>query len=80
MNVPRMSLISSGALELFKCAAVIIEQHLVRLKERPLSVQDNYMLRKEIDYLPEFPICLLKRRLRAVTLDGNSSNPAGVID
>ncbi len=38
------------------------------------------MLRKEIDQLLQFPVSLLQSRLRSVALDGDSSNPAGVID
>src|ERR1700730_4259581 len=43
MKVPLMSLITSRALHLFKGMSVIVEQHLVRLKQRPLGVQDQDM-------------------------------------
>jgi hypothetical protein len=38
------------------------------------------MLRKEIYELPELPLVLPEFLLRALLLDGNSGNPAGVID
>src|SRR5216683_848075 len=40
MKVPLMSLISSRALHLFKRMSVIVEQPLVRLKQKSLGVQD----------------------------------------
>src|SRR5690348_5121994 len=80
MKVPLNSLISARALHLFKRAAVVIEHHLVRLNQRPRPVKDNHVLRQEIDQLPELPIRLLERRLRSIALDGDSSNPAGIID
>jgi len=38
------------------------------------------MLRKEIDDLPQLPIGLLERRLRSIALDGDASDPTGIID
>src|SRR5216683_1571116 len=38
------------------------------------------MLRKEIYELPELPLVLSELLLRPLLLDGNSGNPAGVID
>src|SRR5947209_13158667 len=38
------------------------------------------MLRKEIYELPELPLVLPQSLLRALLLDGNSGNPAGVLD
>src|SRR5712664_1071736 len=63
MKVPVMSLISSRALHLFKGISVIVEQHLVRLKYKSLSVQDQKMLRKEIYELPELPLVLPESEL-----------------
>ena len=68
MNVPLDSLSGPRALHLFQRAAVEVEQHLVRLKESPLRVQDDHMLRKEVDQLPELPIGLSECRLRSVAL------------
>src|SRR5438132_10513424 len=80
MKVPLMSLISSRALHLFKGMSVIVEQPLVRLKQKSLCVQDQDMLRKKIYELPELPLVLPEFLLRALLLDGNSGNPAGVVD
>ena len=68
MNVPLNSLSGPRALHLFQRAAVEIEQHLVRLKEISLSIQDDHMLGKEVDQLPELPISVSERRLRSVAL------------
>src|SRR5947209_4043677 len=38
------------------------------------------MLRKEIYELPELPLVLPQSLLRALLLNGNSGNPAGVVD
>ena len=68
MNVPLNSLSGPRASHLFQRAAVEIEQHLVRLKESPLSVEDDHMLGKEVDQLLQFPIGMSERRLRSVAL------------
>src|SRR4029077_12798681 len=80
MKVPHMSLIGSRALHLFKGMSVIVEHHLVRLKQKSLSVQDQDMLRKEIYELPELPLVLPEFVLRPLSLDGDSGNAARVID
>src|SRR5207302_1996457 len=67
-------------LHLFKGMSVIVEQPLVRLKQKSLCVQDQDMLRKKIYELPELPLVLPEFLLRALLLDGNSGNPAGVVD
>ena len=38
------------------------------------------MLRKEINELPELPLVLPEFLLRALSLDGNSGDAAGVVD
>ncbi len=68
MNVPLNSLSGPRALHLFQRAAVEIEQHLVRLKESSLSVQDDHMMGKEVDQLPQFLVGLSERGLRWVAL------------
>ncbi len=67
VNVPLNSLSSSRALHLFQ-ASVEIEQRLVRVNESSLRVQDDHVLRKEVDELSKFPIGVLERRLRSVAL------------
>ena len=58
MNVPLDSLSGSRALHLFQRAAVEIEQRLVRVNESSLGVQDDHMLGKEVDQLPQFLVLL----------------------
>src|SRR4029077_18303969 len=80
MKVPLMPLIGSRALHLFKRMSVIVEQHVVRVQQNSLTVQDQDVLRKEIYQLPELPLVLSEFLLRALLLNGNSGNPAGVVD
>ena len=68
MNVSLDSFRGPVALHLFQRAPVEIEQHLIRLNELPLGVQNDHMLRKEIDQLPQFLIGVPKRRGRRVAL------------
>ena len=61
VNVPLNSLSSSRALHLLQRAAVEIEQRLVRVNESSIRVQNDHVLRKEVDQLSKFPIGLSER-------------------
>jgi hypothetical protein len=68
VDVSLHTLSGSRALHLFQRASVEIEQRLVRVNESSLGVQDDHVLRKEVDELSKFPIGVLERRLRSVAL------------
>src|ERR1700733_7030105 len=68
MNISLNSLLRARGLHLFKGVAVIVEHHLVCVKEKPLRVHDQNMLRKEIYELPELPLVLPKTLLGSLAL------------
>ena len=61
MNVPLHSLSGPRTLHLFQRATIEIEQRLVRVNESSIRVQNNHVLRKEVDKLSKFVIGLSER-------------------
>jgi hypothetical protein len=76
-----------GRHDLFTGHSRIIKQPFIDIKDISVRVQDGNRLWNDIDNLPQFSfgfLDLLKRQRQrvfgSIALDGNSRDPAGVVD